>query len=965
MYNANINEDSVMKDDQICRDMWRVMSKFLSGGEEPTKSRNKKSEFFTIIKSRRRDLTEKRDILKNSLINLTRDVGRQVENHPGKLIEIVSRSNEMMVNFAGTIIDEAIKFMGTDRPPCDFSAVGIGSLGRGEATPYSDLEYLFLIEKSECRPYFEKLAVLTYCIIGALNETKLNSIAISELNGDKEKGIEKGWFIDGRQYGYQIDGITSTSDNVPTRAKSLWKLEDSGGFIATPKQMLREYKEVLENPTEEALKGDITSMLMFTKLLYSINKGKSQYEKSQENVEELLLSSFESGRNELNRNKNAARLGINLEMLKNDLNKFVFHPEYDLYSSGFNLNVKTELYRFPSILLLDLTTIVDEVGSDSWSTLNMFKVRFSKGFAEHLSRLLAFACFSRLRCYLAMDAHSDSFKIGGKRGFPSGVGDTGQSISYRVSNTWEMSRDEFFLLCKDLISMQRHMQSQPIRTPNDVSELMSKDITEDPLPEILAHYYCCEWSEVIGPLEGNYRNYMYKDYQCRIALAFSHMKLEEYLKATRILEGLRDDFILDRTVEDVVQINVMRLLSKSLSKALNDEGGTSSKVPKMSSGVPYETTFHMIKSLPLDRREKLRRIVAFVLFEYGMFLSERKRENAKACDFLYKALQIFVLDAATQPKCANLKVLNNFLYWNAVQRLDWIGNETRELAHCVYTIATLLQDKEVAKIYYKKAEKLGLEFFIRFGTDNYTQIMILTDLGKALENKQYLRGALALLERSCGKDSNPELKTEIMVSIVECIGQASEDISHSVELENQLEIQLDQVITDSKAQGDDTEDDKKLHESLLNNNRTDSWYSRAIKALKDLPTDLTKEDSELLRGLKEKFDLLGMDTTPFSELMNQSTPKKTDAGTQTTEPPPRQGTKPAATQTTSQSFETREAQTEALNHPKDIEVQTDWTINTSREAETQTKDQPDLPSLRGTQVYISVQFYRTILHVVN
>ena len=252
-----------MTDDQVCQGMWRVLSKYLYGKKEPKgkpKTTNKMTEFFTLVRSLKGALTLNRDVLKQSVSEINCEAGKNIHEHPEKLIEVVSSSNDMMANFAGTIIDEAINFLSERKVPCDFTAVGIGSLGRGEATPYSDLEYLFLIDDEKDRPYFEKLAVLTYCIIGALNETKLNSIDIRELNGDPHREIEKGWFIDGRQYGYQIDGITPSSDNVPTRAEGFWRLKNSGGFIATPKNLLKEYKTVLDDPAEkDALIGDITA----------------------------------------------------------------------------------------------------------------------------------------------------------------------------------------------------------------------------------------------------------------------------------------------------------------------------------------------------------------------------------------------------------------------------------------------------------------------------------------------------------------------------------------------------------------------------------------------------------------------------------------------------------------------------------------------------------------------------------
>ena len=68
------------------------------------------------------------------------------------------------------IIRESVNMINTP-PPCDFDAVAIGSIARGEATPYSDLEYLFLVDRQtdEVIRYFELLAVTSYFVIGNIS----------------------------------------------------------------------------------------------------------------------------------------------------------------------------------------------------------------------------------------------------------------------------------------------------------------------------------------------------------------------------------------------------------------------------------------------------------------------------------------------------------------------------------------------------------------------------------------------------------------------------------------------------------------------------------------------------------------------------------------------------------------------------------------------------------------------------
>ena len=75
-----------------------------------------------------------------------------------------------MKEFSGAVIEQAVKICGEE--PCEFAAVCMGSMVRGEMTPYSDMEFLFLLENKEAdvEDYFEKLVVTVYFFIENLRE---------------------------------------------------------------------------------------------------------------------------------------------------------------------------------------------------------------------------------------------------------------------------------------------------------------------------------------------------------------------------------------------------------------------------------------------------------------------------------------------------------------------------------------------------------------------------------------------------------------------------------------------------------------------------------------------------------------------------------------------------------------------------------------------------------------------------
>ena len=158
--------------------------------------------------------------------------------------------------------EECVKIL-SQKPPCEFQPVAIGSLAKGEATPYSDLEFLFLLERRTTanEEYFEMLSITMYFVIGNLRETKLSYMAIEELQG---------WFDDQAKNGSKIDGLSPGAGNIPTGNGVNQK---KNCFIITTEDLAAVYEEVLKNPKEEALRGDLTAMLTYTQPFYSTPHG--------------------------------------------------------------------------------------------------------------------------------------------------------------------------------------------------------------------------------------------------------------------------------------------------------------------------------------------------------------------------------------------------------------------------------------------------------------------------------------------------------------------------------------------------------------------------------------------------------------------------------------------------------------------------------------------------------------------
>ena len=132
---------------------------------------------------------------------------------------------------------------------------------------------------------------------------------------------------------------------------------------------------------------------------------------------------------------------MNAQMLQCDVTKFDFKPNGDLEGQGYTIDVKKDIFRFPSIILLDLATQMEAIGNDSWGTLGIIMQQHSeRTFAEVLRKVLAFACFSRLQCYLAMDSHSDQVNLKCTPG-TSGLGDNRRrlALTRRNHGVWKLT----------------------------------------------------------------------------------------------------------------------------------------------------------------------------------------------------------------------------------------------------------------------------------------------------------------------------------------------------------------------------------------------------------------------------------------------------------------------------------------------------------------------------------------------
>ena len=396
----------------------------------------------------------------------------QTENDQGELevfselIENISvNCTNEMVKLTENVFTESVNAI-RESPPCAFCVVAFGSLAKGEATPYSDLEYLFLLERKdkEIEQYFEKLAVTSYFFIGSLCETKLHYMNLKEL---------KGWFDDKQQSGFKIDGLGEWAGNIPTGNGST---NEKNHFIVTVEELLKRYQKKLNEPDKGTDKADMTAMLQYMKLVFSHG----------ENANELLTD-FLAKKERLK--TNTARDDANRRMFEADAKKYSFKPDQALIGKGYTVNSKLELYRYPSILLYNISILSKFIAGDSWNTLRGLRNNgiISQSLYRSLYFLLACACYFRLSAYLYHDSQDDRLSVLPTSSLVSTIASSTNSEISAAGRRWYLPQGLFIEHCEHSIITKNHIW----QCPRQIKEHLK---TELPPPSWLMKFqvfYCC------------------------------------------------------------------------------------------------------------------------------------------------------------------------------------------------------------------------------------------------------------------------------------------------------------------------------------------------------------------------------------------------------------------------------------------------------------------------------------------
>lgn len=251
-------------------------------------------------------------------------------------------------------------------------------------------------------------------------------------------------------------------------------------FIVTPEVLAKRYEKVLANPEENALRGDLTAMLTYTKSIYSkLNHNQDLLGEFTQRIEALI--------------PNIARSDVNQQMLESDGKKFNFIPGGKLVSNGLNANVKNELYRFPSIFLMDLSILLDVEAETFWDALELLieQGSVSKDLGDTLKFSLAAAVYIRLSAYFFYDSHDDRVSVAQQMLQV-------KPLASRKGFRWFVPNGLYSNMMVKLIPMKVKLKSDKLTA--DSLAAISSDAMSD-WSMVISHYYSGRYFQTLSTLK--------------------------------------------------------------------------------------------------------------------------------------------------------------------------------------------------------------------------------------------------------------------------------------------------------------------------------------------------------------------------------------------------------------------------------------------------------------------------------
>ena len=351
--------------------------------------------------------------------------------------ELFAEIREFMKDAVAQLLDECIQVLG--RPPEDvsYAFIGFGSFARGEATPFSDLEFALLIEEgkngtSDKKHFVKLVEYFNYKVLN-LQETILPSMCIPSLNDEnklinsleryqcsstsctsKECGFDaSAWpflgkeeeFYDNEMRGFSVDGRMSSACKTPL-GRLVQGRDESKDLIKTPTELAELYVSALRGDHSKVEDNhDLSTVLSNVSFLYGNNQELVDF------YDSLVLYAIpEISDNDAERNLRQSSATF---CLQNALDEF----QLSLTSNDIGLisSIKKKLYRIIGMVITNIgkfhyPTVID---NSSWNILDRLLEHcvISTDAHRNLSVVVSIVNEIRLMAYLRNGRQDEIFSF--------------------------------------------------------------------------------------------------------------------------------------------------------------------------------------------------------------------------------------------------------------------------------------------------------------------------------------------------------------------------------------------------------------------------------------------------------------------------------------------------------------------------------------------------------------------------
>ncbi|CAH1780597.1 unnamed protein product, partial [Owenia fusiformis] len=248
------------------------------------------------------------------------------EQRMNQLTQLICKQNTKFVKeFSAELMEQSVSVCGP--PPCKFTMVGLGSMARGESTPYSDLEYLFLTESDKHDEYYLNLHFHFQLQVLNLGQTPLPAMGIQSLNDFYNEKESNDFYDDVTPSGFKLDGNMPWASKTPPGHKAT-ELKPPLKLIGTPTYMAE-----LSTTKADRIHGYHLATIISTAIRIF--------------GDENLFLDFQNQINMTRRGENPEFVRqICLERMHEDCQKYKFN-----LNDCSSKNVKKDYYRFPSTFI--------------------------------------------------------------------------------------------------------------------------------------------------------------------------------------------------------------------------------------------------------------------------------------------------------------------------------------------------------------------------------------------------------------------------------------------------------------------------------------------------------------------------------------------------------------------------------------------------------------------------------------